>query len=197
MIRKLIISILIAFPLTSLGQFERGNLITSLEFSGISYRHHEHIYAGGIDLEYFVTDNLSVNTRITFGNQFAHMPLMVYFFTDLFVEGLITSDDDYYWLIFFAEGISYHIHIGDRLTISPFLHPLGCEYLNKQQLDHNYKPENDENMDTWFISGSGGIRYNFAITPKLIFSPYFEFKTLYGAKTSGFGIGASLGLSLF
>lgn len=187
--------ILFSFIDLAYSQFEQGNLIVSAEVEKIKYNDYSEIKTAGIALEYFITDYLTCSTRINFGENFSHMPLTVYFFADIFVQGLLFGEDDYYWLIFFSEGLNYHIPFGDNFSISPFIYPLGCEYIYQQDR-YEGKEIEQEDYENWFITGSTGIRYNFHFD-RIVFSPYFEYKLLYGQGTGGFGLGATLGLSLY
>lgn len=182
---------------SSFAQFEEKNFIFSLEIDRINYTNTKPFVTGGLGLEYFLTDKLSCSSRITFGKNYVHMPLTVYFFADLFVHALLTSEeDDYYWLVFFSEGLNYHFEIRDEISISPYAYPLGCEYFYQERKPNEIYVKENEKQKNWYFTGSFGVRVNLFFEEFMI-SPYVEYKTLYTKKHQGFAFGLNIGLSLY
>lgn len=145
----------------------------------------------GAGFEYFFTDNISITGRFNFGQDYFHMPVAFFYCFDAFIESLIFSDkDDYYWLIFFSEGVNFHIHTDEHFTISPYIYPLCAEYINRNGLNDNsaytYEP-----YENWALGGSVGLRFNSYFNERYGFGVYYERKFLYSYRASANAFGGA------
>lgn len=169
-------------------QFEKGNFLVSAQLGQLKLNNYRPITQGGVDFQFFVTQNMSLNLNFRFGNGYLHTPAMAYFFSDLFIYGtLFSDDDDLLWLILFSEGISFHIPVHRYLILSPYLNPLGYEYIYQQE-----KESIENEFSSEFLSGCAGVKMNVCIS-RLVLGAYIEAKWLYSDNSKGLGTGLCIG----
>lgn len=169
-------------------QFEKGNFLVSAQVGQLKLNNFRSITQGGFDFQFFVTEYLSLNLNFRFGQGYLHTPAMAYFFSDLLIYGtLFSDDDDLLMLVLFSEGISVYIPVHRYLTLSPYLNPLGYEYIYQQEKE---AVENDFSSE--FLSGCAGVKMNMCFSG-FVFGVYAEAKWLYSYKSSGLGTGLCFG----
>ncbi len=149
----------------------------------------------GLDLDVFVSDNLSLSYRYAIGINsrdefYAHIPVGAWLASFPLTAYSQTSSDILIaasiFCLLIPESINAHIWLGDNVRLSPFVAPLGMFYENIT--DRPNPP---------FQAGfSGGLKAYF-FTKKFSLMPYLGVRSLY-ARGSSWGLlaGASLGIKL-
>ncbi len=185
-------------PFTSIAQFEQGDFVLSATAAETNYNDFALKTSYGLDMQYFVDDNVSLNYSFRLGERYAHVPaaapasaimLFIAFTTanngDTEVENKLTG-----WgiisgiaLALVPEGVSFHLRVNDHLAVSPYINPLGLEWIREEGVG---------GRDTW-LGGSAGAKGNL-ILGDFVVAPYGEYKKLYGRKGNwGTGAGIAIG----
>jgi len=193
--KKLILIFLLSIIfVSSKAQLEQGAFTIGLKYGRLHFEDNPDINTYGVDMQYFLTDYISLNSNFNFGKGFFHMPILTYIFADVIMSDFSDVDEyDWYSLIFFTEGVSFHLNINDNFTISPYINPLGLEYIYFPQGSDAYKFESTNNMSIAFTSG---IRFNAVLDDYIMLSPYVEYKKLWFSDVSGYAIGMTAGFCL-
>lgn len=146
----------------------------------------------GINYQFFVTDDVAIEYNFSYVNVPDNLNyfklhgggVLVGYSSSL---NLSNYANEVYWVMVFLatlipEGISYHIDIGDNLTLSPYANLLSFDYADGY-LHYN---------------NSLGLRMNMTVLNHLNIAPFAFTQIQYRSKAwggtrTGFGMGAMLG----
>jgi len=148
----------------------------------------------GLNAEYFINKNFSLNYQYSLGinqfnNTYLHYPgaiagLVEILRTDSYYFTSGSNDDGWAYIMILSciipEGVSFHTYPRKWLEIAPFINPFACDFniLN-----------NDRSTLTFSLGLKTYIKpiYNFSITP------YFGLKHIYRNSKAGSLFGFSVG----
>ena len=176
-------------------QYQKEDFIIGIQTNNVYYQDYTQKQGYGFDFQLFVADNFSFNSNFYFGENYVHVPLGVAAIILAAMSGdcagcaNISISDDYAAIVFFAmlsEGVSFYINIDDNFYISPYLNPLGFDYMFEKNYD----------IQRFLFTGSAGLKFNYSTGYKFIISPFIECKTIYGHREPGFGFGISLNIAI-
>lgn len=146
--------------------------------------------AGSVNMQYFVTRNVSINGNISLGQDYAHfgpailgIPLMV---LGIFQPWFAADDLIMVGIIMFSsfESTSFHFPVGKNLDISPYFSLLRFQYL--------YEPP-ESKFNDFSISLALGSRLNIFLSDHWIIAPYLEYTRTYGSRLDGLQGGIYMG----
>ena len=145
---------------------------------------------GNINMQYFVTRNVSINGNISLGQDYAHfgpgilgIPWMV---LGAFRTWLVADNLMMFGIILAGsfENTSFHFPIGRNLDISPYFSLLRFQYLYESPASEF----NDFN-----ICLALGLRLNIFFSEHWMIAPYFEYSRTYVSRLDGFQGGIYIG----
>lgn len=173
------------------GQFSEEDLIVAGEY-GLLHYSPTTIQAYGLDFRYFVSDNISFNSRIVIGKDYFHIPVL----TLITIYGLVSGnsctfdiDDSCMPVLFLllSEGATYHLKINENFALSAYINPLGFDYI------YGLKKETDQDLEKKiYITCAAGMRYNF-VYDQWVVSPYIDYRKIYYSDYEGYGFGINVG----
>jgi len=145
-----------------------------------------------LDVELFVSNELSLNYNFSLGilnskvyiHSYAGLPAALYLMlSNIGNENTANSSSDIlnyisFLLIFVPEGISYHFPMDNKMSLVPYINPLGYEFLG----------------DVNSFSSSIGMKMKINPISDLFIVPYVGIKYLYNLKMHAYNIGATAGL---
>ncbi len=190
-VKYLSLALILWLPLISSAQFEKKNFVLSATGAQIEYDSFTPRNAYGLDLQYFVSDHVSLNYNLKFGERYVHLPAGAPVAVVALVMAVASANDGSGGLFvaggllaaLLPEGVSFHANVNQNVVISPYINPLGFEWI---------KNANAGGRDTW-LTGSAGTKVNFLLGDFVI-APYGEYKMLYGNYDNpGIGVGVSAG----
>jgi hypothetical protein len=183
----------LSIPCAGKAQFEDGDFSMGLSANAIMYTDYGAKTAGGLTMQLFLTDNVSLNSNFQFGPNYVHMPIGMALASLVFLSGdpsgcsNISCNDDDYWavllIILFSEGVSFHLPVLNNVVVSPYINPMGVDYW--------YEPNRIDDSPFLFTF-SAGTKLNLFAGENFNFAPYVEYKTIYGQGQPGFGAGVTL-----
>lgn len=137
---------------------------------------------GNINMQYFITRNVSVNGNFSLGQDYAHFGPGLLGIPLLAIGGFGKLYTDEYILLFIViigsfENISFHFPVGSNLDISPYFSLLRFQYLYEQGASE---------INDFNLSLAIGSRLNVYLTDHWMISPYFEYTCTYGSGLDGF-----------
>ena len=80
-------------------QFDDNSFIISLHGSQVISDRLSQKYAYGVDIQYFISENVSLNYHFNGGKGYLHMPLALPLAVLLFTHDFIYWEDDLFWLL--------------------------------------------------------------------------------------------------
>jgi len=193
--KKTTIFILLFFVITSISaQLESKAFIVGCDLKQVKYKDYDRRIVGGLDLQFFVTDHISLNSNFSFGRDYVHMPLVSYFFSDFIIYNTFNIDEEnWYMFLLITEGVSFHIKIAENLSISPYINPLCFEYIYQTSKQAEYDSTYTD-YDPRYITGATGFRFNMVFARHLYLGTYAEAKLIYNQEnTGGYAYGVNLG----
>lgn len=185
--------VMIAF--TAVAQLEQDNFVLQAGYKYIAYNGPHEIHSAGLDMQLFLTDYLSINSQLLLAPGYAHIPLT--FIVLLSGEDAAAclsngGSEDYciaLFLLCLTEGVSLHLQPDDRISVSPYINPLGLDYIYQ-----DYWADRSFNDANFYLTGGAGLRLN-AQYGVFVVSPYLEYRTIYNGFHGGFAVGASAGIN--
>jgi len=144
---------------------------------------------GNINMQYFITRNVSVNGNLSLGQDYAHFGPGLLGIPLLSIGGFGKLYTDEYILLFIViigsfENISFYFPVGSNLDISPYFSLLRFQYLYEQGASE---------INDFNLSLAIGSRLNVYLTDHWMISPYFEYTCTYGSGLDGFQGGVYVG----
>jgi hypothetical protein len=187
--KLLLIFIFILILEKAFSQYQKENLMISVETNQLNYENQLTKYGFGIEFQYYVNDYFGLNSHLIFGENYVHIPLgLVAIFAALLGGGNCNDCGDLngcnsiFLLAILSDGVIFHIRIFGKPVLSPYLNLLG--------LDMIYDKDNGSKN---YITGSVGIKFNYLLSKNINFSPFVELKRIYDQSTRGISFGISVG----
>jgi len=166
-------------------QFDDGDIIISGSRARLFYGDFNSFNDVSADIQYFVHDNVSLNYSIAINGNYFHVPASIPIVAVALYCG-VTADVEFLYLLLIPEGVSYHIPINESFGFSPYINPLGFEYM-----------EYPEGGNAWYMTGAAGIRFNALLYDRFYISPFTEYKVNYANSDYGLRTGVSAGYRFY
>jgi len=190
---RLVVALLCLLPFKSSAQtyIEQDRWIITPEISQVNFGDLGRTVVGGVRVQYFVTDNLSIDYTFSAGKNYAHLPASFGLMGIALDRGFPVTASEFealLYLLIVPEGLSYHFQPSDPILISPFINILGITYF--YEVDSGGPRNYTDNLTA--VTGVG-IRSNFVYRDLFLLAPSVEAAFAYGPrklvfKTSlGFG----------
>ena len=111
----------------------------------------------GIGVQYFYTNNFSIESELSIGANYLHSPLSavlgVVVYEAFLLNSLISGAKvPQYTVLFFGESFSYHFRIGNQMSLAP--------YISLPAFDME-TPAGIYSEPIYALTSAGGIRLNF------------------------------------
>ena len=183
----LLIAILFTYS-NCYSQCKKGELIISGRSDFINYSSYKSRLSGGVQLDLFISKNISIYSRIAFGERYIHTsftPLVNYNnFPRIGIEAIILS-------LFIPEGVSFYIPINKKISLSPTIGILSFEVI-----DDNHNSGFKLNNIGFAYNPSIGLKLNFIMNKNIILSPQISKNYLLGINKHGFSGTITFGILL-
>ena len=198
-VNMLIVAAALLFLTTGFAQaqFQKKDVIVAMDYS-VSSTLEGSRAVGGLNIQYFVGDRISLNYPITGSGRSVHMPAAVPLALLAIVYGGL-YDPAALYLFLVPDGLSYHYPLNDNVTLSPYFNVLGADYFFD---DESLNPQSHQ--AGWYWSGSIGSRVNLFLGESVMVGGFAEFSQSYliapesyirdsNPSISGIRVGGSLG----
>ncbi len=164
---------------TARAQFEEDNFILSFSRSQAMFNDFTSYREFSVDVQYFVTDRISLNYPVSVSREYIHVPASVPIIVAS--AACFYGDLELLYMLLIPEGVSFHFPIQRFVTISPYINPLGFEYYYNSEIEE------------WYMTSAVGAKANITPTSPLVIAPFAEYKIDYGHR-AGVRAGISVGL---
>ena len=194
--QSLLVVVLLA-SLSGFSQNERQTTYLSITGGGLNIAEFDRRPYFGLELDVHVTERLSLQYRLLFGDGYFHMPLAPIggaygglLIIGIGLETLEISTLEIGVLLgvltaLLPEGISYSFPVNEQWALAPYVHPLQFEVIASEGRDS-------------FAGGSIGTRvHSYFFGGKMRLSPYVEYKMHYHNPIhNGVSVGVNLGIGI-
>ena len=174
--------ILLMATLSVKSQFQEG-----FTFEGktelVTYNQLKPTIVHGAELNYFVTENLSLDYSFSSGENYTHMPLSIPITAFLYAtqssenEEELENEQDaieedtpesssrwgYLFALLIPEGVSGHISLGKKTYLSPSIKPLSFDLIGQDNLEGGDDP-------SWYVANESGIELEHFVSKNLFVS---------------------------
>jgi hypothetical protein len=188
LVKKLLIIFAFLFGFAQAhAQFEKDDVIISL----IGMQDFHTTPSFGTEVQYFVGDHISLNYRLLYSPGHFHAPGGLALSAVLLVSlAEFGGDLSILYAALIPEGVSFHARLTDNMSLSPYINPLGYDYLSSNRSSRMLFHETETEH---FITINGGVRLNVFMGEWLIISPFAEYMSSYNQDLYGFRFGVTAG----
>ena len=183
--------ILLVITLSVQSQFQEGFTFKP-KTELVTYNRLKSTMVHGAELNYFVTENLSLDYSFSGGKNYVHMPLSIPITALLYgtqsseneepleneKDGMETDTTEsssrwgYLFALLIPEGISGHFNLGKKTYLSPSIKPLSFDLIGQDNLEEGEDP-------SWYLANESGIELEHFVTKNWFVSISGKFRNTF------------------